>query len=166
MLWKSFLSFSKVRAGSRKAARWTQHSQHPLRAPKQVHGTGCCLGKEPQLKEQDFKHKVCFTPGHCTPTGSIRGTPVFPVFPQTNWQRKQWLHTCQWCSQGFHSQLHLHSLRDIPVPQKALSRPACGPRCLEAQPLHKAAPHALVALLLPWWLCSCVLPHLPRHLHV
>lgn len=131
--------------------------QHPLGAPNQAQGTGCCLGKEPLLREQDIKHKVCFTPGHCTSctqTRSIRGTPVFPVFSQTKQQGKQWLHVCQWCVQGFHSQLQIYSLREIPMAEKSPSWPGCGPSAWTAQALflaaflHKPAPQALVALLL------------------
>lgn len=167
MLWKSFLSFSKVRAGSRKAARWTQHMQHPLGAPKQAHGTGCCVGKEPLLKEQDMKHKVCFTPGQCgscTQTRSIRGTPVVPVFSQTNSQ--QWLCPCQWWVQGFHSQLQICSLREIPVPEKAPSRPGCGPGCLDspAPVLHSIPPQTSTTG--PGGFPPAFSLTFPRHLHV
>lgn len=58
---------------------------------------------------------------------------------------------------GFHSQLQIYSLGEIPVPEKCPSGiwPSL-PRGSSPASLHRPA---------PWWLSSCVLLHLPPKPH-
>lgn len=164
MLWKSFRSFSKVRAGSRKAAHWTQHTQHPLGAPNHAHGTGCCLGKEPLLKEQDMKHKVYFIPGHCTSctqTQALEAPQFSQCFPKqtsrvssgcacANSVRKDFIHSCRFTpSEKSPCQSNLQAELDVTLA-------AWTPSPCSHQHPSTNQPHR------PWWLCSCVLPHVPE----